>query len=158
VKTYPCIVDTDNGKLQKNGLFGHTGGSLFFQRLIAGESQSNDYSYGTFVLSNHNNPAKKQEKNGNEVRLHGYDADKIQGKNIPSAEDSIVVENKVLKEIAPLLKINGTPIIIVNRMEAAGKVEPEASSKELADFLDTWRKSWESKDTREYLSFYSPTL
>jgi murein L,D-transpeptidase YafK len=53
------------------------------------------------------------------------------------------------------LQPNGTPIAIVNKLQYVHRVNQNDLSKELRNFMNLWRQSWESIDTEKYLSFYS---
>ena len=70
----------------------------------------------------------------------------------------IAVSNDALKEMSGFLKPNGTPIAIVNKLQLTKLESQRESAKELNNFLNSWRLSWESINTKKYLSFYSSSF
>jgi len=155
VKQYPCIIGANNHAKRLEGDFATPEGVYFFLRFAHGKTLAEKYGYGAFVLNYPNFLDRKERKEGGGIWLHGHSAGKIVGADIPDTKGCIVVSNDALKEMSGFLKPNGTPIAIVNKLQFTKIDSQKESAKELRNFLSSWRQSWESINTKKYLSFYS---
>ena len=158
VKQYPCIIGANNHAKRLEGDFATPEGVYFFLRFAPGKTLAEKYGYGAFVLNYPNFLDRKERKEGGGIWLHGHSAGKIVGADIPDTKGCIVVSNDALKEMSDFLKSNGTPIAIVNKLQFTKIESQKESAKELSNFLNSWRQSWESINTKKYLSFYSSTF
>ena len=156
VKTYPCIIGSNNGDKLRPGDFATPEGVYFFLRFIPGKSLPAQYGSGAFVLNYPNYLSRREGKKGNGIWLHGHYADKSIGKDILNTKGCIAVENGSLKEIESLVKPNSTPIVITGQVKTINKEKQDVLAGELRQFLEAWRKSWESLNTKKYLSLYAP--
>jgi len=158
VKQYPCIIGANNHAKRLEGDFATPEGVYFFLRFAPGKTLAEKYGYGAFVLNYPNFLDRKERKEGGGIWLHGHSAGKIVGADIPDTKGCIVVSNDALKEMSGFLKSNGTPIAIVNKLQFISLESQKESAKELRNFLNSWRQSWESVNTKKYLSFYSSSF
>jgi len=156
VKTYRCIVGANHQNKQKPGDRATPEGVFFFIRFIPEKELPKTYGYGAFVLNYPNFLAKKEGKKGDGIWLHGHSADKNIGKDLLNTKGCIVIDNSSLQELSTYVKPNGTPIVIVDKVEAISQKNQDELSGELKTFLNSWREAWESIDTKRYLSFYAP--
>ena len=156
VKTYRCIVGANHQNKQKPGDRATPEGVFFFIRFIPEKELPKTYGYGAFVLNYPNFLAKKEGKKGDGIWLHGHSADKNIGKDLLNTKGCIVIDNSSLQELSAYVKPNGTPIVIVDKVEAISQKNQDELSGELKTFLNSWREAWESIDTKRYLSFYAP--
>jgi murein L,D-transpeptidase YafK len=158
VKQYPCIIGANNHAKKLEGDFATPEGVYFFLRFAPGKTLAEKYGYGAFVLNYPNFLDRKERKEGGGIWLHGHSAGRIVGADIPDTKGCIVVSNDALKEMSVFLKSNGTPIAIVSKLQFTNLESQKESAKELRNFLNFWRQSWESINTKKYLSFYSSTF
>jgi len=158
IKQYPCVIGANNHGKTREGDFATPEGVYFFLRFTPGKTLAENYGYGAFVLNYPNFLDRKERKDGGGIWLHGHSAGKVVGADIPDTKGCIVVSNDALKEMSGYLKSNGTPIAIVNKLQFANLESQKEVAKELRNFINSWRLSWESINTKKYLSFYSPAF
>jgi murein L,D-transpeptidase YafK len=158
IKQYPCIIGANNHGKTTEGDFATPEGVYFFLRFTPGKTLAENYGYGAFVLNYPNFLDRKERKEGGGIWLHGHSAGKVVGADIPDTKGCIVVSNDALKEMTGYLKSNGTPIAIVNKLQLTSHESQKELAKELMNFMNSWRLSWESINTKKYLSFYSPAF
>ena len=158
IKQYPCVIGANNHGKTREGDFATPEGVYFFLRFTPGKTLAENYGYGAFVLNYPNFLDRKERKDGGGIWLHGHSAGKVVGADIPDTKGCIVVSNDALKEMSGYLKSNGTPIAIVNKLQFANLESQKELAKELRNFINSWRLSWESINTKKYLSFYSPAF
>ncbi|MGZ6239483.1 MAG: L,D-transpeptidase family protein [Syntrophales bacterium] len=116
-------------------------------------SLAEKYGYVAFVLNYPNFLDRKERKDGGGIWLHGHSAGKVLGADVPDTKGCIVVSNDALKEMSGYLKSNGTPIAIVNKLQFSNLETQKELAKELRSFINSWRISWESINTKKYMSF-----
>jgi len=155
VKSYPCLTGANHRDKQKTGDGATPEGVFFFLRFIPGKSLPKQYGFGAFVMNYPNFLARKEGRQGNGIWLHGHDPEKNIGKDIVNTKGCIVVDNKALEEISKLIKQRGTPIIVVSKINISDKINRDTLSKEISTFLSSWKQSWESINTKKFLSLYS---
>jgi murein L,D-transpeptidase YafK/type II secretory pathway pseudopilin PulG len=156
VKSYPCIVGANGLDKKKAGDLATPVGNYFFLRYIPGKSLSEKYGYGAFVLNYPNFLDRKDRKDGTGIWLHGHTPGKGLGEQeLQNTSGCVVVSNDVLKELTGLLKANGTPMAVVNRLQLTKVEHQRHLSEELNTFMKSWGRAWESADTVKFMSYYS---
>jgi len=155
IKQYPCVIGANNHGKTREGDFATPEGVYFFLRFAPGKTLAENYGYGAFVLNYPNFLDRKERKYGGGIWLHGHSAGKVLGADVPDTKGCIVVSNDALKEMSGYLRSNGTPIAIVNKLQFTKLESQKELAKELRNFVNSWRLSWESINTKKYLSFYS---
>jgi murein L,D-transpeptidase YafK len=158
IKQYPCVIGANNHGKTREGDFATPEGVYFFLRFTPGKTLAENYGYGAFVLNYPNFLDRKERKDGGGIWLHGHSSGKVLGADIPDTKGCIVVSNDALKEMSGYLKSNGTPIAIVNKLQFTNLESQKELAKELRNFINSWRLSWESINTKKYMSFYSPAF
>ncbi len=155
IKKYPCIIGANNHAKRLEGDFATPEGVYFFLRFATGKTLAEKYGFGAFVLNYPNFLDRKEKREGGGIWIHGHSPGKTIGVDVLDTQGCIALNNNDLKEMSGFLKPNGTPIAIVNKLQLTQIESQKESAKELRNFLDAWRQSWESIDTKKYLSFYS---
>jgi len=155
VKTYPCVVGLNHNDKKHPGDFATPEGIYFISEFIPGKNLSKKYGFGAFVLNYPNLLDRKEEKKGAGIWIHGHSDEKNIGEDIISTKGCIVVSNEILKELANFIKPKLTPIIIVDKMEFRSNESQKVLSKQLQNFVNSWKQAWEKIDTDKFLSFYS---
>lgn len=158
IKQYPCVIGANNHGKMREGDFATPEGVYFFLRFASGKTLAENYGYGAFVLNYPNFLDRKERKDGGGIWLHGHSAGKVLGADVPDTKGCIVVSNDALKEMSGYLKSNGTPIAIVNKLQFTNLEARKELAKELRSFINSWRLSWQSINTKKYMSFYSPAF
>ena len=67
----------------------------------------------------------------------------------------IAASNDNIKELKDLLKPSGTHVSIVDRIAFVKETSQKESLQEVRNFMEGWRRAWESGDTAKYLAYYS---
>lgn len=67
----------------------------------------------------------------------------------------IAMENGDIKELAKLITLFETPIVIESSIEMVPENQVKSLVRELTGILEKWRISWGKKDINKYMSFYS---
>jgi murein L,D-transpeptidase YafK len=158
VKHYPCVIGANNHDKRSEGDFATPEGIYFFRRFAPGKALAENYGYGAFVLNYPNFLDRKERKEGSGIWIHGHSIHKSIGADVLDTKGCIVVSNDVLKEMSEFLQPNGTPIAIVNKLTHVSLENQNDLSNELRNFINSWRQSWESINTKKYLNFYSPAF
>jgi len=156
VKSYPCIIGANGEDKKKAGDFATPKGSYFTLRYTPGSALPEIYGEGAFVLNYPNFLDRKDSKNGAGIWIHGHVPGKVIGAgDLVNTKGCIAVSNDNIKELKTLLKPSGTPVSIVDTVTFVKESSRKESLQEIRNFMDGWRKGWESGDTGKYLSYYS---
>jgi murein L,D-transpeptidase YafK len=156
MKSYPCIVGANGLDKSREGDLATPVGNYFFLRYIPGKNLPEKYGHGAFVLNYPNFMDRKARKDGTGIWLHGHTPAKSLGaQELQNTSGCIVVGNDVLRELSELLKANGTPIVIVNRLELTKLTRQRQLAEELGTFMKSWGKAWESGNTNKFMSYYA---
>jgi murein L,D-transpeptidase YafK len=156
VKAYPCLTGANQQDKRKNGDLATPLGTYLFLRFIPGKNLAENYGFGAYVLNYPNFTDRREGRDGAGIWLHGHSAGKSLGDQIVNTKGCIVVSNDALKEMSQYLKPRGTAIAVVNKLSYTKAAPQEALSKELRGFIESWRRAWESRDVRKYMSHYAP--
>ncbi len=129
-------------------------GVYFVNSHIARDKLSDFFGAGAYPLSYPNEWDKREGRDGHGIWLHGTPANTYS--RPPRASNGcVVLSNDDLIQLEKNLQIGITPVIITNQMEWSD----EADRNERAELLlsiEQWRADWESRDTENYLTHYSP--
>ena len=156
IKSYPCIIGANGEDKKKAGDFATPKGSYFTLRYTSGSALPEIYGEGAFVLNYPNFLDRKDSKNGAGIWIHGHVPGKVIGTgDLVNTKGCIAVSNDNVKELKTLLKPSGTPVSIVDTVTFVKEENRKESLQEIRNFMDAWRKAWESGDTGKYLSYYS---
>ncbi|MBF0278522.1 MAG: L,D-transpeptidase family protein [SAR324 cluster bacterium] len=109
------------------------------------------YGAGAFALNYPNYLDKVlYRKTGYGIWLHGTD------KPHPEAtRGCIATSNEDLLELARFINLKATPFIVEEKIDFLPEIKIRKIRNELSDFVENWRKYWESDKTEKYLSLYS---
>ncbi len=100
----------------------------------------------------------KEKREGGGIWIHGHSPGKTIGVDVLDTKGCIAVSNDALKEMSGFLRPNGTPIAVVKKIQYLNPESQNELAKEMRNFLNSWRQSWESINTKKYMSFYAPTF
>ncbi len=115
------------------------------------------YGSGAFPINYPNEWDKRHGRSGYGIWLHGTPSDTYS--RAPRASDGcVVLANQDLDAVATTLQVGITPIIISDKMEWANPGEVAILRDELAQYLENWRRDWESRNTDSYLAHYGQTF
>jgi murein L,D-transpeptidase YafK len=131
-------------------------GIYFFQEKLGNpEIPFSLYGKMAFTTDYPNLFDRRVQKTGSGIWLHSIPDE------VPLTRGSrgcVVIRNNVLEKISSYIKLRETPIIIYDKLEYISKEEHARRRETMKDFLESWKKSWESMDIDKYLSFYDPSF
>ena len=155
LKSFPLILGKIHSQTNQLKDPSIPNGTFFLLRFLQAPSVRDVYGYGAFVLNYPNAITFREGKNSGWIWLHGHLKEKRLGENLEDTKLGIAIENDALKEMHSLIKTNGTPIIVVDKLEQTEKTAHEILQKEIQAFIDSWKKAWESLQIDRYLYHYS---
>ena len=156
VKSFPCGGGAAGDDGNAVGGLPSPLGVYLARSFIPGSKLPEKYGYGAFVLGDHNFRNRMARKDHTDIWLHGWTPE---GKNDPSDLmdlRGIAVGNETLESLHEVLKISGTPIIVVNQIQMTTLTAQKGLAEELQRFMEGWIQSWESNRLEALMSRYSP--
>jgi murein L,D-transpeptidase YafK len=129
-------------------------GVYFIQGHIPGRNLPDYYGWGAFPLNYPNAWDRRQGKTGSGIWLHGNPVGMFS--RPPQASDGCVtIHNQDLEVLGPLLQTGRIPVIISRNVKWADPEVQRQLDAEMVSRLETWRRDWESRNTKAYLKHYS---
>lgn len=148
----PADIGKNDGNKMKANDHRTPEGIYFFQKkLTSPEIPFNLYGKMAFTTDYPNLFDRHQKKTGSGIWLHSIP------ETVPLTRGSrgcIVIRNEALSQIESLIELHQTPVIIYDRVEYISKTEHDRRRIEMGEWIESWRKSWESMDVDQYLSNY----
>ncbi len=127
-------------------------GIYFFEkRLENSDIPFNLYGEMAFTTDYPNIFDKRENKTGSGIWLHAVPD------SIPLTRGSrgcVVVRNDVIKKLKDFIKLKETPILIFDKVNYVDKTEHDKRRVALNDFIEGWRRSWESQNIDQYMTYY----
>lgn len=149
------IGKNDGDKRRENDNRTPEGIYFFQERLSQPEIPFSLYGKMAFTTNYPNFFDRLERKTGYGIWLHSIPD------SVPLTRGSrgcVVVRNENLDQIRDWIQLKQTPIIIFDKIEYVTKAEHDKKKEELLNWLQAWRKAWESKEIASYLSYYSPSF
>jgi murein L,D-transpeptidase YafK len=115
------------------------------------------YGAGAFTLNYPNIIDRRAGKTGGGIWLHSTDDDKRVDKGLDS-RGCVVAVDADLKLISRYIDLLNTPAVIVQNLEYLSEKTWKKNKNEIMNVVNTWHKSWQSKDFKTYISQYSPSF
>jgi murein L,D-transpeptidase YafK len=112
------------------------------------------YGTGAFPLNYPNPWDKRQGRDGHGIWLHGTPSDTY-SRPPKASEGCVVLSNQDLDALAKTLQVGLTPVIISNSIEWLSQDDWQVERDSLLGVIESWRQSWESRDTSEYAENYA---
>tara|TARA_B100000676_G_scaffold304803_1_gene357741 strand:+ start:780 stop:1571 length:792 start_codon:yes stop_codon:yes gene_type:complete len=157
-QVFPCTSGKVNGDKFREGDLKTPIGIYWLNQAWAGwelaqyyGNGANVYGTGAFEVSYPNYFDQVIErKKGNGIWIHGT----IKGNPIPT-RGCISVSNKNFLELTRSVELGETPVIIEEKVTFSPKTKITQEQQLILGKIESWKKSWESNSTENYLSFYS---
>tara|TARA_Y100001970_G_scaffold283567_1_gene399001 strand:+ start:2235 stop:3026 length:792 start_codon:yes stop_codon:yes gene_type:complete len=157
-QVFPCTSGKVDGDKFKEGDLKTPIGIYWLNQAWAGwelaqyyGSGANVYGTGAFEVSYPNYFDQVIErKKGDGIWIHGT----IKGNPIPT-RGCISVSNKNFLELTRSVELGETPVIIEEKVFYTPSEEITQEQQLILGTIESWRRSWESNNTEDYLSFYS---
>jgi general secretion pathway protein A len=155
LKSFPCVIGKIYSYNQHYEDLSIPEGVFFLTKFISGNNLKPVYGYGAYVLNFPNLLNLKEGKKDGWIWLHGHSKDKELSNNPENTKLGIAIENNSLKEIHAIIGENGTPFVIVGKIDYIDNTVRENIQREVESFLASWKQSWESINTEKLLAHYS---
>lgn len=96
-------------------------------------------------------------KNGNGIWLHATNQPTRPLKPYDT-RGCVVAANEDIVELAEYIKLQTTPMVIVDKIEHDSLEKIKATRQEIDRFIEKWQTSWEEKDLENYMDSYSKSF
>jgi murein L,D-transpeptidase YafK len=153
VAQFPADFGKNSGEKTTQGDFKTPEGIYFLQEKREGASLDfNLYGQRAFTTDYPNFFDRMVGKTGGGIWLHAVPD------TVPLTRGSrgcVVVRNEVILDLSQYVKLGRTPILIQDKAQMIPAKELQRSSAEVAQWLDSWRSSWETKNIDSYINHYS---
>ncbi len=112
------------------------------------------YGAGAYVLDYPNAFDQVFKKNGYGIWIHGTnEPDRIRNSN--DTKGCVVLIDEDFKELINYVKLNITPVLIVNELMFRKKQYVNDDKNGVLSFLRKWENSWETKALNDFIECYS---
>ncbi len=152
VESYRCSTGENDGDKWVRGDMKTPEGVYFFCSVIDGRTLPAKYGMWAFTTDYPNFVDRRRGKNGDGIWLHGRD--KPLGAK-PDSNGCVALENEDLIKVSRYIRLQSTPIIVVEKLIMAPRSVIMEQERELRNFIESWRQAWESKSLDGYMSHYS---
>jgi len=153
VEDFSADVGQKNGNKEKRDDKRTPEGIYFLKRKMESpEIPFDKYGKMAFTTDYPNFFDRRDGKTGSGIWLHSIPD------SVPLTRGSkgcVVVRNEALSKLEQYIKLNETPLLIYDHVNYLSPEEHSRRKQEVADFLNAWRKSWESLDIEKYISNYA---
>jgi len=150
-KIYQCSTGENDGPKSKRNDRKTPEGIYFFTNSYLGETLAPIYGSRALPINYPNLIDQMEGKEGYGIWFHGTNKPIIPN----DTNGCISLENKDIEELATLIKMFNTPIIISSRMEIASPADIQKARQEMTGIIENWRTAWQNKDIDKYMSFYN---
>lgn len=112
------------------------------------------YGDGAFPIDYPNAWDLRLNRTGYGIWLHGTPSNTYT-RPPRDSNGCVIVSNDDFREISQYIDVNATPVILSPGIDWITMHAWEKRSNQYSNFLEQWRKDWESRDAEKYLSHYS---
>ncbi len=152
VETYKCSTGEMDGDKWVRGDMRTPEGVYFFCSVIDGRTLPSKYGPWAFTTDYPNFVDRRRGKSGDGIWLHGRDKPLAPK---PDSNGCIALENQDLVRVSRFVRLQSTPLIVVDKMNMAPRSVILEQEQQVRGFIDSWKRSWESKNVEGYMSHYS---
>lgn len=152
VETFRCSTGENGGDKWVRGDMKTPEGVYFFCSVIDGRTLPPKYGFWGFTTDYPNFVDRRRGKSGDGIWLHGRD--KPLGAK-PDSNGCIALENDDLVRVSKHIRLQSTPLIILDKVKMASRHQILEQERQVRDFIEGWRQAWESRNLDEYMNRYS---
>lgn len=149
-RTFPISTGENEGDKMREGDVKTPEGFYLFTLKHLKRELADIYGVLAFPMDYPNFWDKRLGKNGNGIWIHGTNRVLIPR----DSNGCVALKNIDIMELESLISLNKTPILIYHDIEYRDVKELKEEASDINDFVNDWRKSWESKDFNRYRSYY----
>lgn len=152
VSSYPADIGKSDGNKTKANDHKTPEGIYFFQtHMKPPEIPFDQYGKMAFTMDYPNTFDQRDRKTGNGIWLHSVPDTVALTRG---SRGCVVVRNEVIEKLASFIQLKETPILIFDKVNFVDPAEHIKRREEIANFIDKWKESWQSKEIDKYMSFY----
>lgn len=155
VESYRCSTGENEGDKWVRGDMRTPEGVYFFCSVIDGRTLPAKYGLWAFTTDYPNFVDRRRGKSGDGIWLHGRDRPLA---SKPDSNGCIALENRDLLRVSRYVRLQSTPLIVVEKMIMAPRSVIVEQERAVRDFIERWRQAWETKKLDAYMSYYSPNF
>lgn len=148
----PSDIGKNTGnKLKRDDARTPEGIYFFEKKLDQPAIPFNLYGEMAFTTNYPNIFDRRESKTGSGIWLHAIPD------TVPLTRGSkgcVVVRNDIIKKLKAYIKLNETPMLIFDKVNYVDKAEHDKRRTDLNEFMEGWRKAWESQDIEKYMTYY----
>lgn len=148
----PSDIGKNNGNKSKRDDFATPEGIYFFEKKLDQTAiPFKLYGEMAFTTDYPNIFDRRESKTGSGIWLHAVPD------TVPLTRGSrgcVVVRNEVIRKLREYIKLKETPILIFDKVNYVEKSEHDKRRVALNEFIEGWRKAWESQDIEKYMTYY----
>ena len=153
MRTLPCTTGKVKGDKEREGDLRTPEGVYWFTRRIPGSELPPLYGAGALVMDYPNHFDLLDGKTGSGIWMHGVETnERAYVEN--DTRGCIALRNDHFAALRRLIRLDDTPILVVERLELRPRDEIAAEAAAISDFVERWRSAWESSDIETYLSLH----
>ena len=129
-------------------------GVYFITEYIDPERLPDLYGEGAFPINYPNAWDLRLNRTGYGIWLHGTPSNTYT-RPPRDSDGCVIVSNDDFKTLSEFINVKTTPIILTDEIQWLDEAQWLSRQQDYAQFLEQWRKDWESRDADKYLSHYS---
>ncbi len=152
--SYLCSTGKISGNKQESGDMKTPEGIYFLQKKIDSSALPPKYGAGAYVLDYPNGFDKLEKRKGYGIWIHGTNEPERLEKSMDT-RGCVILKNESFIDLAKYIRLYKTPVVIVNEIQYRKIEFVNRDNKEIMEFLENWKKSWESKNLNDYIKIYS---
>jgi len=154
VEQMQCTTGKQPGDKRREGDLRTPLGTYAFVRRIPGSALPPLYGAGALVMDYPNAFDLLDRKTGSGIWLHGVETDD-RASIANDTRGCVAVKNGDFQRLAALVKLEETPILIVEHLEPISPDEAARSARDMRAWVEDWRAAWEARDMDRYMSHYA---
>lgn len=155
VESYRCSTGENPGDKWVRGDMKTPEGVYLFCSVIDGRALPTKYGLWAFTTDYPNFVDRRRGKSGDGIWLHGRDKPLMEK---PDSNGCIALENQDLIKVSRFIRLQATPLIVVDKIIWASRSLIMEEEREVRGFIESWRQAWESREVDGYMGFYSPNF
>ncbi len=129
-------------------------GVYFITERLPGKALPDKYGPVAFPVDYPNPWDQRLGRTGGGIWLHGVPSDTYSRPPLDS-DGCVALTNEQLLEVAPLLAIGNTPVVIGENFTWSSREAMLSRKASIEAAIEQWRSDWASGDTEAYLSHYA---
>ncbi len=154
IKTFQITTGQNQGSKSKSGDRKTPEGVYFFTVVKDDRELLPEYGVMAMPINYPNFIDTILHKNGNGIWLHATNQPERPLKPFDT-RGCVVAANEDIVELADYIKLQATPVVIVDKIEYAAAENITDTRREIFRLIQKWQTGWQQKDIENYMDTYS---